>query len=174
VPLLIVLLVLPLAFLVLLPLSLVQRYRVGTSRRAARGWVTTLNLVAIVISCGLFLAGAAITSVWVTTAFGYALVGLAVGCVLGLLGLAMTRWEATSRGLHYTPNRWLVLGITFLVSARVLYGFWRAWHAWRVTQDDTAWVIASGLAGSLAAGGVVLGYYLAYWLGVRRRLKRRR
>jgi hypothetical protein len=32
-------------------------------------------------------------------------------------------------------------------------------------------VDAFGVADSLAAGAVVLGYYLSYWLGVRRRLK---
>jgi hypothetical protein len=30
----------------------------------------------------------------------------------------------------------------------------------------------SGVAGSMAAGAVVLGYYLVYWFGVRRRFKR--
>jgi len=33
-------------------------------------------------------------------------------------------------------------------------------------------VASFGVAGSLAAGAVVLGYYLSYWLGIRRRLRR--
>ena len=166
------LLFLPIVFLVLMPLSLLQRYRVGTSRRMARGWVATLNLAAIVLSSALFLTGAAVTSVWVPNAFAYSLAGLATGCLLGLLGLALSRWETTPRALFYTPNRWLVLGITLVVSARVLYGIWRTWEASRFNPGDTSWVIASGIAGSLAAGGIVLGYYLTYWLGLRRRLKR--
>ena len=52
------------------------------------------------------------------------------GCLLGLLGLALTRWEHTPRALHYTPNRWLILIITLVVSARLLYGIWRIWHGW--------------------------------------------
>jgi hypothetical protein len=34
------------------------------------------------------------------------------------------------------------------------------------------WVAASGVATSMSAGAIVLGYYLVYWVGVRRRLRR--
>jgi hypothetical protein len=54
----------------------------------------------------------------------------------------------------------------------VLFGIWRGWHAWRHAPDDTPWLAAFGVAGSLAAGAVVLGYYVSYWMGVRRRLRR--
>ena len=67
---------------------------------------------------------------------------------------------------------WLVLGITLVVTARVVYGFWRTWHAWRAAYEHTAVIAAAGVAGSLAAGGVVLGYYVIYWAGVRRRIRR--
>ena len=171
-PLLLLLLLLPLVFVVLIPFSLIQRYRVGTARRLARGWVATLNLAAIALSVGIFLAGAALTSVWVPNAFSYTLGGLTGGGLLGVLGLAMSRWEATPRSLHYTPNRWLVLAITLVVTTRLLYGVWRAWEAWRLNPDETSWIVASGAAGSLAAGAVVLGYYFVYWFGLRVRLKR--
>jgi hypothetical protein len=92
--------------------------------------------------------------------------------VLGLGGLALSRWESSPGSLHYTPNRWLVLAITLVVTARLLLGFWRSWRAWPSAYDIESWAAASGAAGSLAAGGVVLGYYLTYWLGVRRRLRR--
>ena len=159
---------------VLLPLSLVQRYRVGTARRPARGWMVTLNLAGLSLSTVLFLLTAALTNAWVPEAFRYALTGLATGCVLGLLGLVLTRWETGSRSLHYTPNRWLVLGITLVVTGRVFYGFWRTWHAWRAAYEHTAMIAAAGVAGSLGAGGVVLGYYVTYWIGVRRRIRRYR
>jgi len=162
--------------IVLLPLSLVQRYRVGTARRPARGWLISINLAGIGISTGLFVLTAAVTSAWVPNAFTYTMIGLAGGCVLGLAGLALTRWEPTPQSFHYTANRWLVLGITLVVTARVLYGFWRSWQAWAAGLDysSSSLAAASGLAGSMAAGAVVLGYYLTYWLGVRRQLKRYR
>jgi hypothetical protein len=35
-----------------------------------------------------------------------------------------------------------------------------------------SWFVASGVPGAMAAGAVVLGYYVVFWLGVRRELKR--
>lgn len=168
VPLLLVGLVL--VAIALLPLSLFQRYRVGSARRPARAWFISVNLIAIAISTAIFVVAAALTSAWVPDAFSYTLIGLAIGFLLGIGGLALTRWEPTPRALHYTPNRWLVLFVTLLVTARVAYGFWRSWHAWSAGLQS--WSAAFGVASSMGAGAVVLGYYLAYWLGVRRRLRR--
>ena len=66
-----------------------------------------------------------------------------------------------------------MLGVTLVFTARVLYGFWRGWHAWSAAPGEGSWLAAFGVAGSLGAGAVVLGYYLAYWIGLRSRLKRR-
>jgi hypothetical protein len=150
----------------LTPLSLVLRYRAGTVRRRARGWVATINMFGIAVSVALFLLVAAVTTTWVPRALTYSLYGLAGGCFLGLVGLWMSRWEHTREALHYTPNRWLVLAITLVVTARILYGFWRGWQAWRTTPDHASRLVAAGAAGSLAAGAVVLGYYLTYWVGL--------
>jgi hypothetical protein len=166
--------VLVLVVLVLMPLSLLQRYRMGTTRRLARGWVATANVVAMTLSVAFFMTVAALTTVFVENAFTYALLGLMGGCVLGILGLWLSRWEPAQGSLHYTPNRWLVLSITLVVAARVAYGGWRAWHTWRVSPDNASWLASAGLAGSLAAGAVVLGYYLMFWTGVRRRVRRHR
>jgi hypothetical protein len=172
VPLLLVAVLFVLALIVLVPVSLVQRYRVGTSRRRARGWVATINVVGMALSATLFLASAALTNIWVPETFRYTATGLAAGCALGIVGLLLTRWESTPGSLHYTPNRWLVLAITLVVTARVAYGFWRGWESWRAGFEGRSWFIVSGVAGSMAAGAVVLGYYLAYWTGVRRRFRR--
>lgn len=174
-PLLLIPLVLALFFLVLalaMPLSLVLRYRAGTARRLGRKWVATLNLVMLALSVAIFLWAAAITNFWVPDAFRYSLFGLIGGGILGLLGLALTRWEKTPQALYYTPNRWLILLITLAVMTRLLYGLWRIWHAWRTAGPDTSWVASAGVAGSMAVGAVVLGYYLTYSAGVRWRLRR--
>jgi hypothetical protein len=172
VPLLLVPVLVVLVVIALIPLSLLQRYRMGTSRQRARGWLATINLTGLVVSTILFLIGAAVTSIWVPGAFTYTSSGLALGCILGLVGLRLTRWEPSPGSLHFTPNRWLVLGITLVVTARLLYGFWRGWHTWRAGVEGASWFAGAGVAGSMAAGAVVLGYYLAYWVGVRRRHQR--
>ena len=172
-----ILLLLPLivVFLILMtPLLLVQRYRFGTARRQARAWVASFNIVAIGLSVSLMLIGAAISSLWLPQTLRYALVGLAAGAALGLLGLLFSRWETHTRELHYTPNRWLVLLVMLVVVGRVLFGFWRAWSAWQVSGAHATWLVVNGAAESLAAGAVVLGYYLVYWAGVRWRISRHR
>lgn len=171
-PLLIVPVLIVLALIALIPVSLVQRYRMGTSRQRARGWLAAVNLVGLTLSSILFLVSAAVTSIWVPDALKYTAAGLATGCILGIVGLALTRWEPGTGYLHYTPNRLLVLAVTLVVTARVLYGFWRGWHTWRAGLHDESWFVVAGVAESMAAGAVVLGYYLAYWIGVRRRIRR--
>jgi len=166
-------LLLVLALILAMPLLLFLRYRAGTARRRAYRWVATLNLATIVLSAGFFLYVAAITTFWVPDAFRYSVFGLLGGGLLGLIGLALTRWEQTPRALHYTPNRWLILIITLAVSARLLHGIWRIWHGWHTSGSDSSWLTSVGIAGSLALGALMLGYYVAYSAGVCWRLRQR-
>lgn len=170
-PLLVLALLVPLALIVLIPLSLVQRIRRGTVRRQARGWAVTANLIAVSVSMVFFLAGALVTSTWAPHALTYTLAGLGVGALLGLVGFALTRWDTASGKLHYTPSRWLVLTVTLVVTARILYGFWRMWAAWDAGVEQLNVVMTSGLPVSMSAGAVVLGYYFVYWTAVRRRVR---
>lgn len=155
----------------LIPLGIVQRYRVGTSRRKARGCVALGNTIAFAISAALLLATAVVTSLWEPAALPYVAAGFAGGAALGWLGLALSRWEETGDGLYLTPRRWLVLAIVLVVAARMAYGLWRAGHAIAAGLADGAWLARAGVAGSLAAGAVVIGYSLVYSLGVRRRVE---
>jgi hypothetical protein len=170
-PFLIVPLLILLAVIVLVPLGLVRRYQVGTSRQRARGWLVAVNVGGFAISTLLFITAAAITSLWIPDALRYSAAGAAVGGVLGVVGLWLTRWEPGADALHYTPNRWLVLGLTLVVIARILYGLWRAVASSRAGLSGESWFVAAGVAGAMAAGAVVLGYYLVFWLGVRRQVK---
>ena len=171
-PLLILLLLLPVVFILLTPLMLVQRYRVGAARKQARPWLATFGLVMMAGSTIFYLAGAGVTAFWVQDAFLGALAGVAAGIVLGIAGLVVTKWEATPRSLHYTPNRWLVLFVTLIVSARLLYGLYRSWLAARAGIEGTAVITAFGIPESLGAGGAVIGYYLAYSAGLRWRIRK--
>ena len=171
-PLLLVPVLIVLGLVALIPIALVQRYRMGTSRQRARGWLATINVVGIAFSAAILIASAGLANVWVPGAVRYTAAGLGAGCVLGIVGIWLTRWEHAPGRLHYTPNRWLVLAITLLVVARMLFGFWRAWHTWGATAAERAWLATTGVVDSMAAGAVVLGYYLAYWIGVRSRIKR--
>ena len=156
----------PFALVLGLPFTILQRYRAGTARRQGRGWIAAINVFGLCLSVAFFLVSATITNVWVPRALPYSAIGLLAGCALGILGLSLTRWEAAPSTLHFTPNRWLVLSITLAVAFRIAFGFWRAWHAWHISAGAEDWMRKAGLAGSMAAGALVLGYYLSFWAGV--------
>jgi hypothetical protein len=160
--------------LVMMPLSIAMRFRASSTRRRAWGWMVTLNLFAALLSSTILLVTAAISNAWIPNAFRYSLIGAGTGILLGFLGLALVRWETTPQSLHYTPNRWLALMITLVVTARILYGFWRAWHVWQTTPAGASWLAESGAAGSMGAGAAVLAYYVIYWAGLRIRVRKHR
>ena len=102
-------------------LSLALRYRAGTARRQARRWIATLNLWMTSLSAVFFLSVTFLLSFWVWSAFRYALIGIGTGAIIGLLGLALTRWEDRPEALFYTPNHWFAFLIVFTITARVVY-----------------------------------------------------
>lgn len=155
---------------VLLPFALAQRYRHGRARRRAQAWVVRANAWLLAASALLFLLGAWIGSHWIEHAMRDAAVGLLAGVALGIVGVWGSRFEATPQGLYYTPNRWLVLALTSLLALRILLGLWLGWQSMRGGPAGTgldAWFDNGGL---LAVAAVLLGYYLAYTWGLRRRL----
>jgi hypothetical protein len=153
-------------------LSLALRYRAGTARRQARRWITTLNVWMTSFSAIFFLLFTLLLSIWAAAAFRFALIGMAVGGILGVLGLTLTRWESRPEGLFYTPSRWLAFVIVFAIAARVLYGWWRATHPSSAAGDQHWWITISGTQLSLAIAAGLIGYYLVYSIGVRLRLGR--
>jgi hypothetical protein len=171
-PALLLLLIVPIVLVAMTPLLLIQRYRAGSARRAARPWVTTLSIAAMAFSAVFFLASAAFTTIWIPHAFHGALIGMAMGVGLGAIGYGLTRWEPTIRSLHYTPNRWLVLMVTLIVSARIVYGLFRSFMAARAGFSGVAVVDAFGVPESLAVGAIVIGYHLAYNIALRWRIGR--
>jgi len=154
-------------------LSLALRYRAGTARRQARRWIASLNVWMTSLSVVFFLSFTLLLSFWIASAFRFALIGMGVGGILGLLGLALTLWECRPEGLFYTPSRWLALIVLLAIAARVAYGWWRATHAGSSTPGDQHWFnTASGTQLSLAIAAGLIGYYLVYSIGVRLRLAR--
>ena len=159
-----------LLYLLVLPLSLLQRYRGGHRRRRVQPWVIGINAWMLALSTAAFVVGAWISDRWIAGATTHALLGLAAGAALGLLGLALTRFDRDPRNHFYTPNQWLALMLTVLVAGRIALGFWQAWHWSQSGADHAAWLVRQG--GLLAVGGVLLGYYLAYTWGLRARIRR--
>ena len=166
-----IVLVLLLLWLVLLPLSLWQRYRLGKARRKAWPWLVKLNSWLLLASSGVLLVSMAVTNIWWPVAFVYALAGWGIGLVIGFAGLWLTRFEATPQGLFYTPNAWLILLLTLLVTARIAMGFVERWRYWQGKQA-LAMIPVLDHASLFAVAGLLIGYYLVYTWGLRRRVLR--
>lgn len=162
-----------LAFTGVVLLSLALRYRAGISRRQARPWAASLNVWATSLSAVFFLCFTLLLSFWVQSAFRFALIGMGCGGILGLIGLAMTRWENRPEGLFYTPSRWLAVTITLAIVARFIYGWWRATHSVSTAPGDPHWLMtAPATQLSLAVAAGLVAYYLIYSIGVRLQLAR--
>jgi hypothetical protein len=156
--------------LLLTPLTLFLRYRAGRARQRARPWIARLNVAALLLSVALCLTSAMLMEIWTPHVTRYAIAGGGIGVLLGMLGLALTRWEVTRGGLYFQPNTWLVLLITLVIAGRIAYATWRTWIAWQADAGQMSATVAYGIRGSLAAAAVVLGYYTTFWIGVTRRL----
>jgi hypothetical protein len=169
--LLILLLLLPLLWVVLLPLSLWQRYRYGRARRLARGWVLRINAWGLLLSAVVFLVATAVSLVWWPDSLLHAGLGLAIGVALGAAGVWLTRWEVAPQGVFYQPNAWLVLALLGVVAARLALGFFQLARHW---QSDASPAVAAwtGHGSLVAVAGLLLGYYLAYAWGVKWRVAR--
>jgi len=157
-------------WVVLLPFALMQRYRHGRARRRAQAWVVRANAWLLAASALLFMLGAWVGSHWIGHAVRDAAIGLLAGLALGIVGLWSSRFEVTSQGLYYTPNRWLVLALTSVLAFRIVLGLWLGWQSVRDAPAGPGWSGWLDHGGLLAVAAVLLGYYLAYTWGLRRRL----
>jgi MFS family permease len=161
-----------LAFAGVVLLSLALRYRAGTARRQGRRWVATMNVWVTSFSAALFLCFTFLISFWLGPTLQFALAGIAVGGLLGLLGLMVTRWESHPEGFFYTPSRWLALLVMLAIAARLVYGWCHAVHRGAPPDEQHWFLSASGSQLSVAVAAGLIGYYLVYAIGVRIRIER--
>lgn len=154
--------------LLLMPVSLWQRYRRGHARRRAVGWSVGVNAWTALVALALFAGVVAIAAWWVPGAPAHAAAGVATGIALGIVGLWLARFERDGDVLHYTPNRVLVAALTLLVAARIGTALWQATHV--AGPPSTHWWLQP--ATLYATGGALIGYAVAFSWGVRRRLRR--
>ena len=156
-------------WVLLLPVLVVQRYRLGKARRRVQPWGVRVNAWLLAASALAFAAFAWVMSNWVDDALVDAMAGLGIGAVVGLVGLALDRFERTPDGMFRTPNSWLVLVLSALLAGRIALGLWLAWSD-GPAAGTAAWITRGGLIG---VGGVLLGYAVATAWGLRFRVARR-
>jgi hypothetical protein len=88
--------------------------------------------------------------------------GLLIGAILGFIGLRLTKFDTTEEGHFYTPDTRMGVGITLLLTGRIIYRF--------VVPPDFTLIPGhpppqfSPLTFFLA--GITLGYFLVYLIGL--------
>lgn len=158
----------------LLPISLIQRYRLGRKRRRVVAWANSAHAWLVLISVAAFFSSAWMATRWLPHALSMAGAGFAVGILLGIINLAISRNEVETGNFYVTPNAWLVLGMTLLVAARILLGLWQLHeHGFRLhpMQRQEVWFLRPDSL--FALGGLLLGHYFAWCWGLRSLLRRR-
>ena len=90
--------------------------------------------------------------------------GIGLGLVLGVVGLRLTRYEATPAGLYYTPSAHLGIALSTLLVCRIVYRF--AVNGLPGAGPAPAPPALTPL--TLALIGTLAGYYCTYAVGLLR------
>jgi hypothetical protein len=104
---------------------------------------------------------------------GALLAGIAAGAALGYAGLRYTKFEVTPQGRFYTPHAYIGVAVTALFVARILYDFLGMNGGMMPTGapgvDLAAFYQHNPV--TLVVFGVLVGYYVLYYLGVLQRTR---
>jgi MFS family permease len=89
--------------------------------------------------------------------------GLALGVLLALVGLRLTRFEATPEGHFYTPNPYIGVALSLLFVGRLLYRLFLFSANSDITARQPA-LMQSALSFFIIE--LLAGYYMAYFVGL--------
>ena len=130
------------------------------------------RMMARVVILGLVGAFLLLGSVMDMRMFGGELAGLVAGVALGLWGLKLTRFERQDDGVHYIPHSWFGIGIMVLLLARLAYRWAVMWPAMQVAHAGIQQSPYPRSPLTLALFGLLVGYYVCYYIGVLRTAKK--
>lgn len=99
---------------------------------------------------------------------GALLAGIAGGAVLAWFGLHGTKFEITPEGKFYTPHTYIGIAVSLLFIGRIAYRFLTVYPMAHAAADAGANPFAAYQKSplTLAIFGIVVGYYVAYYIGV--------
>jgi hypothetical protein len=96
------------------------------------------------------------------------IVGIAAGAALAYAGLHLTRFVAMPGGIFYTPNAYIGAALSALLLGRLVYRFVVLYPTMQVAHSAGGNPLDSFERSplTLALLGIVIGYYLAYSIGL--------
>jgi len=155
------------AILALVPLMAWRMYArvrrmIGRQRLSRiRPWIT-LVIFPLLLGLLVLAARAHLDRLW------FLGIGVAAGGALALFGLKKTRFERTPEGVFYTPNAHLGIGLSLLLTGRVIYRLVEVFVFGHVPppaepNDFAITPLTLGVVGLLA------GYYVVYAAGLVRK-----
>jgi len=148
--------------------ALYRRMRRSFGRQRVREGLMWLRMGILTVAAALI----AVTVARDVDVLGALLAGIACGAALGFAGLKYTKFEITSQGRFYTPHAYIGLVVTALFVGRLLYRFLGVYNG--VNASAAGQSLAATYQHSpflLAVFGVLVGYYVLYYLGVLQRTK---
>jgi hypothetical protein len=130
--------------------------RQALSRRRARTTVILFPLLFVLLCAGSLAHPASLLAL---------VVGAGLGAALGAYGLRLTRFEATSLGLFYTPSAHLGIALSALFIGRIGYRLVQGYLAGTSPTGSGAFI---GSPLTAAIFGMLAGYYVGYAAGLLR------
>jgi hypothetical protein len=121
--------------------------------------------VGILAIVGTLVLSASVANVTLLAAL---LGGLACGAILGSVGLRHTKFEVSAEGRFYTPHTYIGLFVSALFIARMLFRFLTLYAPAHLEAPPSANPFEQYQKSplTLAIFGVLLGYYVLFYLGV--------
>lgn len=132
-------------------------------------WVSIGLLTAFTI---LFITMAIVGPAHDPTVLEGLVAGMACGAALGYVGLRHTKFEVTCEGRFYTPHTYIGMTVTALFVGRLLYRYLSVYNGTHPAATANSGFAAT-LHGpfTLAIFGVVVGYYVLFYLGILQRTR---
>ncbi len=104
---------------------------------------------------------------------GALLAGVVAGAALGWFGLQHTKFETTPQGNFYTPHTYIGIFVSLLLLGRIAYRFIVVYPTMQAASqaDQNPFAAYQKSPLTLAIFGVLIGYYIFYYVGVLRTSK---
>ena len=94
--------------------------------------------------------------------------GGALGAALAWFGIRLTRFEVTEKGIFYTPSGYIGIVLSALLLSRLAYRFVVLYPTFQASKAETGDPFAMYQSSPLTVAllGIVIGYYMAYCIGL--------